>query len=495
MCYLSFSGGPFWLGFAVGALALNFICVPLLKLVWGFYFSHLRHPCIANVSGFLKDPSHSAQINADTPTQDGAIEATLPKLQRSDYYTDPPILELAAKETAVPGYCRHVKDFLVGRRGYGFIQFLGETDVRGLHLDSVIHFTHREVIIYMDDTGKHPFGQELHKSAVTNLNIKCIDTKTGNRILSRSELYQLKLKQLADSKVANNPPLEGLRQFTYQSLVDATQNFSLDCRLSFDRLGDVFRGQSSSTNEAIAIRRLKQYPPLHLREFLDEVLLLSQANHPNLAKLIGYCAEKHNRLLVYEHLPRGTLKNHLYVLHTCFDWDMRMELALGLARALEYLQNSMMPPILHCYVDPSNIWLDEEYTPKLSAYGLVRMFPSRIYKFGSYEYAVPDYLLTKKVTIEADIYGFGIFLLEIITGKEGIFLRKDGLPQYLSDWARPYLKDKQNLVEMVDKRLEGEFDYEKLHEVCDIIEKCLEKQPNSRPRIADIVMRLNYLVA
>ncbi|KAH9611613.1 hypothetical protein KSS87_009977 [Heliosperma pusillum] len=522
--YMSFGdSNSFWFGLAAVALTVNFfIIMPLFKFVCGFCFTFLRQLSkqvqsdqtsekepflgVAGGNGLIRDQSKSAKLSAesscssdDRPNREGEIEAILPKLGQSDYYTEPQIQELADKERAEPGYCRHVKDFVVGRRGYGSIKFLGESDVQGLDLESVIQINEWDVIVYLDDSGRTPFGQVRNKPVVvTNLNMKCINKKTGNQIFNgpRWEEYE----QLRKKQVANNQPtywgLEGLRQFTYQSLVDVTQDFSLDCRVSFDRLGDVFRGQFFNPNECIAIKRLEPCPLMSLGDFLDEVLLLSQANHPNLTKLIGYCAEKHNRLLVYEHVPRGTLENQLYGLYTCFDWDIRMEIALGVARALEYLQNSMKPQILHCYIDPSNVWLNEEYAPKLCGFGVVRMFPSPLDKFGSYDYALPDYMLAKKVTIEADIYGFGIFLLEIITGKRGktaIFLGKDGLPQKQSDWARDYLKDKQNLVEVVDRRLEGEFDKEKLHEVCDIIEKCLEEQPSSRPPIADIVARMNYL--
>ncbi|XP_057966767.1 nuclear pore complex protein NUP98A isoform X2 [Malania oleifera] len=108
------------------------------------------------------------------------IEALMPKLRHSEYYTEPRIQELAAKERAEPGFCRHVKDFVVGRHGFGSIKFIGETDVRRLDLESLIQFNNREVIVYMDDTKKPPVGQGLNKPAeVTLLNIKCFDKKTG----------------------------------------------------------------------------------------------------------------------------------------------------------------------------------------------------------------------------------------------------------------------------------------------------------------------------
>ncbi|XP_057773616.1 nuclear pore complex protein NUP98A [Salvia miltiorrhiza] len=133
------------------------------------------------------------------------IEALMPKLRHSDYYTEPRIQELAAKERAEPGYCRHVKDFIVGRHGYGSIKFFGETDVRRLDLESLIQFNNREVIVYMDESKKPPVGQGLNKPAeVTLLNIKCFDKKTGQQYTEgpRIDKYKEMLKRKAEDQGA-----------------------------------------------------------------------------------------------------------------------------------------------------------------------------------------------------------------------------------------------------------------------------------------------------
>ncbi|XP_027367826.1 nuclear pore complex protein NUP98A isoform X1 [Abrus precatorius] len=133
------------------------------------------------------------------------VEALMPKLRRSDYYTLPRIHELAAKERAEPGFCSHVKDFVVGRQGYGSIRFLGETDVRGLDLETLIQFNNREVIVYMDDAKKPPVGQGLNKPAeVTLLNIKCFDKKTGQQYTEgpKIEKYKEMLKRKAEDQGA-----------------------------------------------------------------------------------------------------------------------------------------------------------------------------------------------------------------------------------------------------------------------------------------------------
>ncbi|KAI3977593.1 hypothetical protein MKX01_000506 [Papaver californicum] len=134
------------------------------------------------------------------------IEALMPKLCYSDYYTEPRIQELAAKEKAVPGFCCKVKDFVVGRHGFGSIKFAGETDVRKLDLDSLVQFNNREVIVYLDENNKPPVGQGLNKAAVvTLLNIKCFDKKTGQQYIEgvKAEKYKEMLMKKARDQGAD----------------------------------------------------------------------------------------------------------------------------------------------------------------------------------------------------------------------------------------------------------------------------------------------------
>ncbi|KAJ0697562.1 putative peptidase S59, nucleoporin, nucleoporin peptidase S59 [Helianthus annuus] len=144
------------------------------------------------------------------------------KLQQPDYYTHPQISELEAKERADPGFCRHVKDFVVGRYGYGSIKFLGETDVRKVDIETVVQFNNREVIVYMDDSKKPPVGEGLNKAAeITLLNIKCFDKKTGMQHMDGSKIskYTEMLKKKATAQGAefmSYDPVEGEWKFRVQ---------------------------------------------------------------------------------------------------------------------------------------------------------------------------------------------------------------------------------------------------------------------------------------
>ncbi|TYJ22404.1 hypothetical protein E1A91_A08G124000v1 [Gossypium mustelinum] len=168
---------------------------------------------------FMTLSGHRAGEAAIVYEHGADVEALMPKLRRSDYYTEPRIQELAAKERAEPGYCCRVKDFVVGRHGYGSIKFLGETDVRCLDLESLVQFNNREVIVYMDDSKKPPVGQGLNKPAeVTLLNIKCFDKRTREQYTEgpKVEKYKEMLKKKAEDQGAeflSYDPIKGEWRF------------------------------------------------------------------------------------------------------------------------------------------------------------------------------------------------------------------------------------------------------------------------------------------
>ncbi|CAN6467465.1 unnamed protein product [Victoria cruziana] len=146
--------------------------------------------------GYISLSGHRAGEAAIVFEYGARIEALMPKLRHADYYTHPKIQELASREKDEPGYCKHVVDFVVGRRGYGSIKFFGETDVRRLDIESIVQFNNREVLVYMDGVKKPPIGQGLNKPGeVTLLNVKCVDKKTG-KVVTKGQLVERYTKLL-----------------------------------------------------------------------------------------------------------------------------------------------------------------------------------------------------------------------------------------------------------------------------------------------------------
>lgn len=147
----------------------------------------------------------------------------MPKLpEGGEYYTEPSVTELATKEIAEPGWCTRVNDFVVGRKGYGSIKFFGETDVRNLHLESVVQFNDREVIVYPDQEKKPPVGQSINKACeVTLLNVKCMNKKAGKQYFEgrKAERYKERLMNKCSEQGAefvSYDPVRGEWKFRVQ---------------------------------------------------------------------------------------------------------------------------------------------------------------------------------------------------------------------------------------------------------------------------------------
>lgn len=309
---------------------------------------------------------------------------------------------------------------------------------------------------------------------------------------------------VADVTVEGATSSSKARTFTYKELVAATDNFRSDCFLGEGGFGKVFKGILLDTSEVVAIKQLDRNGLQGIREFVVEVLTLSLADHPNLVKLIGYCAEGDQRLLVYEYMPLGSLESHLHDLRskqTALDWNTRMKIAAGAARGLEYLHDKMKPPVIYRDLKCSNILLGEGYHPKLSDFGLAKVGPvgdnthvsTRV--MGTYGYCAPDYAMTGQLTFKSDIYSFGVVLLEIITGRKAIDSTKDGREQNLVAWARPLFKDRRKFSQMADPALQGQYPTRGLYQALAIAAMCVQEQPNMRPLIADVVTALNYLAS
>ncbi|KAA8544669.1 hypothetical protein F0562_019484 [Nyssa sinensis] len=168
------------------------------------------------------------------------------------------------------------------------------------------------------------------------------------------------------------------KTFTFNQLVAATENFKSDYYLGEGGFGKVYKGELEDTGQVVAIKQLNLKGLQGIREFLVEVMTLSMADHPNLVKLIGYCAEGAQKLLVYEFMPLGSLEDHLHDLppnRKGLDWNTRMMIAAGAARGLEYLHDKMKQPVIYRDLKCSNILLGDNHHPKLSDFGLAKVGP------------------------------------------------------------------------------------------------------------------------
>ncbi|KAA0036974.1 putative serine/threonine-protein kinase RLCKVII [Cucumis melo var. makuwa] len=338
---------------------------------------------------------------------------------------------------------------------------------------------------------------------ISNLVKRDSDVKV---VVSKNDQLALDVKKLnLKDEVSEEGEANGrAKTFTFEELAAATGNFRSDCFLGEGGFGKVYKGYLQKVNEVVAIKQLDRNGLQGIREFVVEVLTLSLADHPNLVKLIGFCAEGDQRLLVYEYMPLGSLENHLHDLRPgakVIDWNTRMKIAAGAARGLEYLHEKMKPPVIYRDLKCSNILLGEGYHPKLSDFGLAKVGPSgdkthvstRV--MGTYGYCAPDYAMTGQLTFKSDIYSFGVVLLELITGRKAIDHSKPHSEQNLVAWARPLFRDRKKFSQMVDPMLQGHYPVRGLYQSLAIAAMCVQEQPNMRPVITDVVTALNYLAS
>ncbi|KAI4327930.1 hypothetical protein L6164_020338 [Bauhinia variegata] len=295
-----------------------------------------------------------------------------------------------------------------------------------------------------------------------------------------------------------------LYDFQLSELRAITQNFSSNYLLGEGGFGTVHKGyiddnlRQGLKAQPVAVKLLDIEGLQGHREWLAEVIFLGQLRHPNLVKLIGYCCEDEERLLVYEFMPRGSLENHLFRRITSLPWATRLRIAIGAAKGLAFLHNAENPVIYRDF-KTSNVLLDSDFTAKLSDFGLAKMGPegsnthvtTRV--MGTYGYAAPEYISTGHLTTKSDVYSFGVVLLELLTGRRAMDKTKPKTEQNLVDWTKPYLSSSRRLRHVMDPRLAGQYSVKGAKEVAVLASQCTSLNPKDRPRMPTIVETLESL--
>nr|WIL59878.1 nodulation protein [Melilotus officinalis] len=295
-----------------------------------------------------------------------------------------------------------------------------------------------------------------------------------------------------------------LFDFQLSELRAITQNFSSNFLLGEGGFGTVHKGyfddnfRQGLKAQPVAVKLLDIEGLQGHREWLAEVIFLGQLRHPNLVKLIGYCCEDEERLLVYEFMPRGSLENHLFRRLTSLPWATRIKIAIGAAKGLSFLHGAEKPVIYRDF-KTSNVLLDSDFTAKLSDFGLAKMGPegskshvtTRV--MGTYGYAAPEYISTGHLTTKSDVYSFGVVLLELLTGRRATDKTRPKTEQNIVDWTKPYLSSSRRLRYIMDPRLAGQYSVKGAKEIAHLALQCISLHPKDRPRMAMIVETLESL--
>ncbi|XP_057545125.1 cysteine-rich receptor-like protein kinase 44 isoform X2 [Amaranthus tricolor] len=277
----------------------------------------------------------------------------------------------------------------------------------------------------------------------------------------------------------------------------ATNNFSEDRKLGEGGFGEVYRGNLEN-GEEVAVKRLSRFSRQGISEFKTEALLVAELQHKNLVKLLGFCLATHETLLVYEYLPNSSLDKFLNdsKKSASLDWKTRSKIICGIARGLLYLHEDSRLKIIHRDLKASNILLDKDMNPKISDFGMARLFKadetqkntSRI--AGTFGYMAPEYVIAGHYSVKSDVYSFGILILEIVSGQLNNFFRLDGNEESLLDRAWK-LWEEGVAMNLVDSRMEDDISLEEAEKCIHLALLCIQEDASKRPRMATVVAALS----
>lgn len=253
-----------------------------------------------------------------------------------------------------------------------------------------------------------------------------------------------------------------LVEFTLDEIKQATNNLSWENVIGKGQYGNVYKGVLPNGSE-VAMKRLKNCSALADSSFIHEVEVIASIRHVNLLSLRGYCTtnvslESHHRIIVCDLMKNGSLYDHLFGRgRSTLSWPIRKKIAIGMARGLAYLHHGAQPAIIHRDIKPSNILLDETYEPKLADFGLAKYTLEGISHLGTklagtLGYVAPEYALYGQLTERSDVYGFGVVLLELLSGKKAVILDNDEQISLLTDWAWALVREGRAL-EVVEETM------------------------------------------
>uniref|UniRef100_A0A453SX65 non-specific serine/threonine protein kinase n=1 Tax=Aegilops tauschii subsp. strangulata TaxID=200361 RepID=A0A453SX65_AEGTS len=211
----------------------------------------------------------------------------------------------------------------------------------------------------------------------------------------------------------------------YKELDRATARFDQSNKIGEGGYGPVYKG-TLRDGTAVAVKVLSLQSRQGAREFLSELITISDISHENLVKLYGCCVEGSHKILVYNYLENNSLAQTLLgsQQHSSiqFNWSTRVNICIGVAQGLAYLHDGVRPHVVHRDIKASNILLDQDLTPKISDFGLAKLLPSDVSHIstrvaGTLGYLAPEYAIRGQVTRKSDVYSFGVLLIEIVSGR------------------------------------------------------------------------------
>nr|ACN27265.1 unknown [Zea mays] len=277
----------------------------------------------------------------------------------------------------------------------------------------------------------------------------------------------------------------------------ATDNFAESNRLGEGGFGTVYKGVLPD-NQEIAVKRLSQSSGQGIQELKNELVLVAKLQHKNLVRLVGVCLQEYEKLLVYEYMPNKSIDTILFDSEKSkeLDWGKRVKIIDGIARGLQYLHEDSQLKIIHRDLKASNVLLNSDYTPKISDFGLARLFggdqsrevTNRV--VGTYGYMSPEYAMRGHYSIKSDVFSFGVLILEILTGRSssGSFNIEQSVDLLSLVWEHWTMG---TIVEIMDPSLRGKAPAEQMLKNVHIGLLCVQDNPVDRPKMSTVNIMLS----
>ncbi|KAL0924245.1 hypothetical protein M5K25_005061 [Dendrobium thyrsiflorum] len=284
--------------------------------------------------------------------------------------------------------------------------------------------------------------------------------------------------------------------FSFHDLQMATNNFSR--LLGTGGFGSVYKG-TLRDGTLVAVKKLERILPHGEREFVTEVSTIGAMHHMNLVNLCGFCSERSHRLLVYEYMSNGSLDKWIFPSsnhqNRILEWKTRFQISISIAQGIAYFHEQCKNRIIHCDIKPENILLDENFYPKVSDFGLAKLM-SREHSHvitmvrGTRGYLAPEWVSNRPITVKADVYSYGVLLLEIIGGRRNLDMSLDAEEFFYPSFA---FKEMTNGTPMraADKRLKGNnIEQEELLRALRAAFWCIQDEAMVRPSMGEVVKML-----